>query len=112
MGYRFVISPAPKTWSKKAFDAVILRSWWAFLFIAFSYLLYSQGMHKKREMYQELLFRLKSLEAEKQKVLEDQEDLLLQINSQNDPAWIEMVLMKGIGVVPEGQTKVYFEKDN
>ena len=30
------------------------------------------------------------------------------INSQSDPAWIEMVLKKELGLVPEGQTKIYF----
>lgn len=37
-----------------------------------------------------------------------QEYLLRQINSQNDPAWIELVLKKELGLVPEGQQKIYF----
>lgn len=37
-----------------------------------------------------------------------QEDLLREIASQNDPSWIELVLMDKLGLVPEGQTKVHF----
>ena len=47
----------------------------------------------------------------KEFLLEEKEDLKLQINSQKDPAWIELTLMKGLGLVPEGQLKVYFTKD-
>jgi hypothetical protein len=32
----------------------------------------------------------------------------LQINSQSDLAWIELTLMKGLGVAPEDSQKVYF----
>ena len=46
----------------------------------------------------------------KKLALEKQKGLLRQINSQNDPAWIELMLMKEMGLVPEGQTKVFFTK--
>jgi hypothetical protein len=35
---------------------------------------------------------------------------MLAIASQNDPAWIEMVLLREIGVVPAGFLKVHFKK--
>jgi hypothetical protein len=106
---KLVVPPTPKTKREKVLDLFVMRSWWVLLFAAGCYLLYSQGMHKKREAYLELVARSKTLEAEKKRVLEEQEDLLLQINSQNDPAWIEMTLLKKVGMVPEGQVKVYFE---
>ncbi|HEY5260120.1 MAG TPA: hypothetical protein VIJ46_05665, partial [Rhabdochlamydiaceae bacterium] len=59
----------------------------------------------------ELKERLYDLELKRQCVLEVKDDLELQIRSQSDPEWIQMTLMKGLGVVPEGQTKVYFKKD-
>lgn len=31
-----------------------------------------------------------------------------QIKSQNDPAWIELILKRDLGLVPEGQIKIYF----
>jgi hypothetical protein len=38
-----------------------------------------------------------------------QEKLLLTINSQSDPAWIELVLFRELGLVPEGAAKVWFK---
>ena len=56
--------------------------------------------------YQELL-------TQKKEALNMQHQLTRQINSQNDPAWIELILKKNLGVVPEGQLKVFFEsKEN
>lgn len=40
----------------------------------------------------------------------EQQELILQIESQTDPAWVEMVLKRNLGLVPEGQVKVYFKK--
>ena len=75
------------------------------------YVLYSHGTQKKNRDVAELKERLYDLESKRQCVLEIKEDLELQIRSQSDPEWIQMTLMKGLGVVPEGQTKVYFKKD-
>ncbi|MBS0654844.1 MAG: hypothetical protein JSR46_03620 [Verrucomicrobia bacterium] len=36
-----------------------------------------------------------------------QAELKLQVTSQSDPAWIELVLIKNIGLVPEGYKKIY-----
>ena len=59
----------------------------------------------------ELKLRLKQMEQEKMLAMEAHDDLLLQIQSQSDPAWIQMVLMKELGVVPDGQRKVYFQNE-
>lgn len=48
------------------------------------------------------------MQNEKQKALQKQQDLKWQINSQSDLAWIELTLMKGLGLVPEGKKKVFF----
>ena len=39
-----------------------------------------------------------------------QRDLKLQVASQSDPAWIELALIKGLGLVPEGYTKIYYKE--
>lgn len=100
-----------KTWKEKARESFIRRSWWMFLFLALCYLLYSHGIQKKQYVLDELRLRFKQMEQEKMLAMEVQGDLLLQIQSQSDPAWIQMVLMKGLGVVPEGQRKVYFQNE-
>lgn len=81
------------------------------LFWAFCFAVYSHGMRKKTKTCMELQYKIVELEQVKQSFLEEQEDLSLQIHSQNDPAWVELVLKKKLGVVPEGQIKVYFKKD-
>ena len=67
-------------------------------------------MQKKVFTYRELASRFDRLSHQKELVLQERDDLLLQVQSQNDPAWIEMALMKSLGVIPEGQIKVFFKK--
>jgi hypothetical protein len=38
------------------------------------------------------------------------ENLLAQVQSQEDIQWIELTLMRELGMVPEGQRKVFFSK--
>ena len=79
-----------------------------FLFIGSCLAIYSHAMHQKQEAYQGLEKHLVELQQQKEALSLLHEDLLVQIQSQSDPAWIELTLMKGLGVVPEGQQKVYF----
>ena len=69
---------------------------------------FEQGQNAGKEVVKELTIQLKQLKSEKEKALDLQKSLLMQINSQSDPAWIELTLRKVLGVVPEGQTKVFF----
>jgi len=93
---------------KKLFEGAIIKSWWVFLILSVSYTFYVHGMKKKEKDLAELQGKLKDLQKRKHIALAEQEDLIRQINSQSDPAWIQLVLMKGLGVVPEGQVKVFF----
>ncbi|MBI2743129.1 MAG: hypothetical protein HYX48_04355 [Chlamydiales bacterium] len=86
------------------------RNWWVIAIIGFSYLLYAHGIQKKKEALFQLEKRLHTLQHERGVAIELQNELKLQVQSQKDPAWIEMTLMKGLGLVPDGQRKVYFEK--
>lgn len=75
------------------------------------FLIYSQAMEKKALVAKSLQDQLDMLSHQKSELLAEHEDLLLQINSQSDPAWIELTLMKGLGLVPDGQMKVFFQSD-
>lgn len=88
----------------------LARNWWVFLFFALCYLFYSHGMHKKKETLSELRGRFHELEEQRMLALEHQEELQAQVRSQTDPAWMEMTLIKGLGLVPDGQQKIYFEE--
>jgi hypothetical protein len=86
------------------------RCWWVFTFCAATLFVYFQSQKEKTGAIRELAFRLEEMHKEKQQVLSIRENLQLRIASQNDPAWIEMILMRDLGVVPEGFLKVHFKK--
>jgi hypothetical protein len=85
-------------------------SLWVLVFCLLTGFTYFQAMKGKKAQVRELAFRLTEMEKEKQVALQEKEELHLRIASQDDPAWIEMVLMRDLGVVPEGWMKVHFQK--
>ncbi len=96
-----------RAWGK----TVIYQSWWMVVFLGGCFLIYSQSMKKKEVTAEALQHQLNALSTQKENLLHQHEDLVLQINSQSDPAWIQLTLMKGLGVVPDGQLKVFFHQD-
>lgn len=98
-----------KTFStNQTFETGLIRSWWVILFILGCYLSYEHGLQKKDHDFAKLQAHYAELQKKKKLLLAQQEDLTRQINSQSDPAWVELALMKGLGLAPEGQTKVLF----
>lgn len=91
--------------------AFFFRCWWTILLLLFCYGFYLHGMQKKKELYCDLKEKIDLLENQLMVARETREDLLLQIDSQSDPAWIEILLKKHLGMVPFGQTKVYFDAE-
>ncbi len=83
---------------------------WMLACLLCTYALFARAVSKKEETIQELKTRQSALEEQKRSACEQQEELKMQVASQEDPAWVEMTLMKGLGLVPEGQRKVYFEQ--
>jgi len=73
-------------------------------------MLYHKKIEAKEQILKVLTEKKETLLEEKLHSLSLQEDLLLRISSRNDPAYLELALMRGLGVVPEGQVKVHFEK--
>lgn len=87
------------------------KHWWVLLICFFSYFAYDQVIKQRLAELAEVEHQLSLLEAEKRLAFNEKEDLLLKINSQNDPAWIELMLMQELGVVPEGHIKVHFTNE-
>ena len=86
-----------------------MRNWWVALFCSLALFAHFHfSAVKKGEMCQ-LTSRLDEMLEEKRDAEMAKEDLELRIASQNDPAWIEMVLIRELGVVPEGFLKVHFK---
>ena len=92
----------------KFVENFLMKSWWVVLFILTCYMFYEQGLKKRDLDYDKLHLQLVDLQQQKKEALNLREDLILQVNSQSDAAWVELVLMKGLGLIPEGQTKVFF----
>lgn len=92
-------------------ETFFFRSWWVIAFIFTCSILYEQGLKERDNLYKQLTEQLHDLQHEKLRAIELQQNLQLQINSQSDLAWIELTLMKGLGLVPEGQQKAYFSQD-
>jgi hypothetical protein len=85
-----------------------IRSWWVIVFSTITVAFYFQAAHSKTVVFSNFNSQLHEMEKEKMAALHEQEELSLQLQSESDPAWIELMLMKELGVVPEGWTKVYF----
>ena len=105
------MSQARVAMGKSRLLEVFQRYGWMLLFWVVCFAVYSQAMHKKSIVSSELRGKIRDLESLKLLTEVEYEDLALQIQSQNDLDWIEMVLKKNLGVVSEGQMKVYFKKD-
>jgi len=86
------------------------RSWWVVIFCLITGLVYFHFVKEKKNAIALLDMRLEKMELDKLLALQKREDLELRIASQNDPAWIEMVLIRDLGVVPEGFLKVHFKR--
>ena len=92
----------------KLFDELIIKSWWAILFFLICFLAYDQAVKRRVREENTLRQRLHERTLSKQVAIATQEELKLEIASQPDESWIELTLMQKLGLVPEGQTKVYF----
>ncbi|HSX10845.1 MAG TPA: hypothetical protein VLF94_03920 [Chlamydiales bacterium] len=86
------------------------RYWWVFIFCTFTGLVCFHSLKEKKSAVRLLSYRLEQMEQAKCLALQKREDLQLRIASQNDSGWIEMILMRDLGVVPEGFLKVHFKK--
>ena len=72
---------------------------------------YAHAAKKKTETHKVLVERLRELEIAKEVAVAEKGRLELEIHSQSDPLWIQLSLMKGLGLVPEGQKKVLFQEE-
>ncbi|CCB85781.1 MULTISPECIES: hypothetical protein [Parachlamydia] len=86
----------------------MIRSWWVILFVLFCLMCYEQGIKQRETDFLKLTEQLLTLQHQKKEALALKQKLLDQINSESDPAWIELTLMRELGLSPKGSTKVLF----
>lgn len=92
----------------KKFQSYFFESWWVILFALICFALFEQGMYVHTKEFSKLSMQLRELQQHKIIAFSMREKLLLQLNSESDPMWVELVLMRVLGMVPEGQEKVFF----
>lgn len=92
-------------------NELFIRSWWVLTLCLACFLGYNHFVKKRNHDIFLLQERLTHLKEARDRALQEKEELSLQICSQSDPAWIELILMKQLGVVPEGYLKIHFKKE-
>lgn len=100
----------PLSLRQRLFSEGITKSWWVILFLLICALVYEPHFLHLKESEALLQKKLLELKSDKEIALQLQEELQLKINSQDDHDWIEMTLMRKLGLVPEGQVKILFKK--
>lgn len=90
------------------FEESIRKSWWVILLLLICLFAYDRAVTQKQLEEEHFRKKLEEIHLATKQALETQEELCQQIESQNDPAWIELTLMKRLGLVPEGKTKILF----
>lgn len=90
-------------------ERLFVQWWWVMLCFLGLLTLYEASSQTRNEEFLSLAAHRELLQKEKAQALARQADLALQVSSQSDPDWVELVLRKGLGLVPEGQKKVFFD---
>lgn len=88
----------------------VFQFWWVAAFAWICFCIYEQGQKSAWNEYLLLEQKYDRLLREKEIALTERENKIREINSQSDPDFVELVLMKGLGLVPEGQKKVFIPK--
>ncbi len=95
----------------KRFRFSLKSFWWVFVLLAGNYCCFAFLKSSKNEEIALLEMKKQNLLSQKEGLEKQKQNLLLHIQSQSDSSWIELVLMKELGVVPDKHIKVYFTKE-
>jgi len=93
----------------RLFEFVFIRSWYVVVFLLLCYIGYDLGVKKHNKTLFEMKCKHEKLLREKIYIAKKKQELNIKLRSQSDHAFIEMMLMKELGVVPENQIKVHFK---
>ncbi len=91
-------------------EELFLRSSWVMFFIFICLMVYESNLKHYRHDLKSLQTKVAGLVKEKQEAKALNESLKLKVSSHDDPAWVNLVLMEELGLVPDGQRKIIFKK--
>lgn len=97
--------------NSQSYRKIFLEYWWVVLFVVGSYVLFTQSLIRKQSEIYALQNRKSELIAKIQQANGERKNLQMQVNSQDDPYWIELTLKRCLGVVPKKQVKIFFKKE-
>lgn len=95
----------------KKIEFALIKSWWVAFFILGVFFVYERCINSLDEKLASLQNQIKELSVNIDNEKKKQMNMLLELDSHKDPRWIEMTLIKGLGLVPEGQIKIVFDED-
>ncbi len=74
------------------------------------FIVYELSVHRLTFKIEQLSDQIEMHQMLKFIAREEKEKLSLQLQSQNDPAWCELLLMNHLGLCPQQDTKIYFKQ--
>ncbi len=93
----------------RAIERLAVRFWWVALFLLLSYMIYERATKRRHDEYVALNTHWEQLQTQRIDALFERNRLEREIASRGNSAYIELLLMQEIGLVPQGQIKVLFE---
>lgn len=88
-----------------------IKNWLVLLFIVTCGIVFERAIQTPHDEYDRLHAHWALLLKKKGEALQTQQNLKRHVTSLNDPAWIEFILMKELGLVPQMQIKFVFEEE-
>ncbi|MCH9617506.1 MAG: hypothetical protein SP4CHLAM5_09340 [Chlamydiia bacterium] len=89
---------------------ILKEYWWVLLFISFTFSGFMYAAGSQHKVAKDISVKIKSLQEQRIKALDEKDYLLQKIHSKDDPNFIMMTLIRVLGVTPKGQQKVVFDR--
>lgn len=91
----------------RLFDVIVFRSWWVILILLITLFFFDYTYQEQKNQEARLLLRKQELNRKIQELQQHNIQLIDELNSQSDPKWIELLLMRDLGLVPPGVKKFH-----
>lgn len=89
---------------------VIKSSWWLALLAAILLIAHERGVIDQNRRMEAVSEQLAMLQKRREELALEQRYLQAQLTHGADPAWMERVLMKHLGLAPKGYRRIHFER--